>query len=534
MTYSITNSCILCDNCLPQCPIGAIKYEDGEYWIDPTTCDSCQAHSPAPQCVVACPVDSPVPLQPKKGRCKVAERPITSLDLFINSRSAPFASAMVMWELCNIIAQRQSLPWQVDSVGRFYYQRQINRGQGILTFWLADTLDPDRPTPLDSEGARDAIASFDIRAACLNLIFAAYAVTLEQPWDQDFTISDQQIERYLGLEKRKDLSKLDKLTLIKNLVQQPCQILTAIQWPRQGRVAEFSVDESRLWRLMDIDYHFQADDLGCKHLVGLTFKIRAGLWAKSFLNKQGYHNRTAFYQYGHLPKSLLSGVMSIWQKHEGAARMMLWLLFKTRLGEDQRLTVRTLMRVAYGDERVVHASVQPGAHKRLLRTFESDLEALNDYGLKPVFDPITYPPEIQPLWVKLMEIPDDAEAAAKFWADDGSRNQRLTDIAPRDKWKRLMNARLLRFELPSEWDQKLSQSRSKKRQKSPKKSPSKNQFPFPGSTIALARKRLQLSQRALADQIGKSQSWIRAIENEHFQPKTKDLVLLCQVLELER
>ena len=533
MTHFITNRCILCDSCLPLCPMGAIKYEKGEYWIDPTVCDSCQDHSPEPQCVVVCPVDSPIPLQPKKGRYKVGTRPITSLDLFLNGRSNPFASAMVMWELCNILAQRQTLPWQVDSVGRFYYQRKINRGQGTLTFRLTDTLDPELPIPLADEAAKAAIASYDIRATCLNLIFAAYAITLEQPWKQDFTISDQQIEQYLGLEKRKDLSKLDKLTLIKNLVQQPCKVLASIQWPRQGKVTGFSVGEDRLWRLMNIEYHFQAD-AGGKHLVGLTFKIRAGLWAKYFLNKQGYQNRTAFYQYGNLPKSLLIEVMSIWQQHEGAARIMLWLLFKTRLGEDQRLTVRTLMRIAYGEERVVHASSQRGAHKRLLRTFESDLEALNYYGLKPVFDPITYPSEIQPLWVKLAEIPDDAEAAAEFWTNDGSSSQRLTDTAPRGKWNRLMNARLLRFELPPEWDQRPHQSRSKKRQKPPQKSPSKKRSSLPGSEIILARKRLQLSQRALANRIGKSQSWIRDIENERFQPNSKDLTLLRQVLEIEQ
>ena len=283
---------------------------------------------------------------------------------------------------------------------------------------------------------------------------------------------------------------------------------------------------------MDVKYHFQTDDLGCKHLVGLTFKIRAGLWAKYFLNKQEYHNRTAFYQYGHLPKSLLSKVMSIWQQHEGAARIMLWLLFKIRLGEDQRLTVRTLMRVAYGEERVIQASAQRGAHKRLLRTFESDLETLNDYGLKPIFDPVTYPSEIQPLWAKLAEIPDDAEAAVEFWANDGSRSQRLTDTAPRGKWNRLMNARLLQFELPPEWGQKLPQSRSKKRQKTNPKSRSTKQSLLTGLAITSARKRLQLSQRGLANRIGKSQSWIRDIENERFQPNTKDLALLRRVLEI--
>ena len=530
MTYFITERCILCDSCIPQCPKDAIKHKEGEYWIDPTRCDSCQDRSPIPECVVVCPVSSPVPLPPKKGRSKVGSRPISSPDLFLTGKSNPFASAMVMWELCNILAQRQSLPWQVDSSGDLHYPRQINRGRGTLEFWIAGT--PDSDVPLDSEAAKAAIATFDLRAACLSLIFAAYAVTLERPWEEDFTIDDRQIEQYLGLEKRRDLNKLDKLTLIKDFVSQPCSVLASIQWPRQGKVAEFSVEASPLWHLRDIEYHFQEDNSGCKHLVGLTFKIRAGIWAKYFLNKQGYQNRTAFYQYGHLPQSLLIEVMSIWQQHEGAARILLWLLFKSRLGTEQRLTVRTLMRVAYGEERVTRASSQRSTRKRLLRTFEGDLEALHHYGLKPVFDPITYPVEIQPLWTKLAQIPDDAEAAAAFWASDGSGHQRLTDTAPRGKWDRLMNARFLHFELPPEWVRKPSPSRSKQQRKTKRKSPQPSGLP--GSTISAARKRLQLSQRELANRIGKSQSWIRDIENERFQASLKDLALLRQVLEIER
>jgi hypothetical protein len=52
----------------------------------------------------------------------------------------------------------------------------------------------------------------------VHLILAAYALTLDCPWEETIVISDQQIEQYLGLDKRKDLSKLEKLTLIKELV----------------------------------------------------------------------------------------------------------------------------------------------------------------------------------------------------------------------------------------------------------------------------------------------------------------------------
>ncbi|NJR76774.1 MAG: helix-turn-helix transcriptional regulator, partial [Scytonema sp. CRU_2_7] len=290
---------------------------------------------------------------------------------------------------------------------------------------------------------------------------------------------------------------------------------------------------TRLWHLVDIEHYFQEDDLGCKYLVGLTFKIRAGIWAQHFLNKQACKERSAFYQYGILPKTLLTTIMSIWQQHEGAARLMLWLLFKTKMGREQRITVPTLLRVAYGEEKVTLASRQREERKRLLRTFESDLEMLNHYGIKPIFDPVTYPVEIQPLWAKLIDLPEDPEAALEFWTNDGGGETRLTDTGPRGKWNLLMNARILSFELPIEWehqntdsDKKSRRSVNRNRRKSPKP-----------QAICLAnrfykREKSQSSQRELAKLTGKSQSWIRDIENGRLKAKLEDQALLRKVLNM--
>lgn len=146
-----------------------------------------------------------------------------------------------------------------------------------------------------------------------------------------------------------------------------------------------------MWQILEIQHHFSEDVAGCKHLVGLTLRVETGIWAKYFLNREACKQRTAFYQYGILPKSILTTVMSIWQQHEGTTRMLLWLLFKTQMGRELRLTVPTLMRVAYGEDKVVQASASREERKRLMKTFESDLEVLNHYGLKPEFDPVTYP-----------------------------------------------------------------------------------------------------------------------------------------------
>jgi Pyruvate/2-oxoacid:ferredoxin oxidoreductase delta subunit len=320
MAHTITNQCNNCGDCVPLCPKDAIKLEDGEFWINPMLCNDCQGYAPDPQCVSVCPIDQPpMPLQAKKGRCKTTTRTLPSPNLFANGKSSPFASAIAVWEACNVLAQRQSLPWKIDADGKLYYERQVNGGRGTIAFRLANALDLDPPVTLDNAAAMAEIANWDVRSACLHLIYAAHAFALEQPWDQEFIISDRQIETYLGLEKRKDLNKLTKLTLIKDLAQQPCQLQLDINWFQQGRVRGFSLEQSRLWHLLEIRHHFQEDDLGCKHLIGLTFRIKAGAWSKYFLNQRGSRESTAFYQYSSLPKSLLWTVTTLWQQGANSA-----------------------------------------------------------------------------------------------------------------------------------------------------------------------------------------------------------------------
>jgi DNA-binding transcriptional regulator YiaG len=544
MAYKIPSDCVACDHCRPQCPAGAIDIEDGQYWIDPTICDACKQYA-EPQCVIHCPLSLPTPAQAKRGRAKTGFGVPTSPDLFANGKNHPFASAILIWEACNLLAQRHSLSWNQDTQNQLFYQRTLGQN-GKLTLYLTE---PEQQSPATHLVAISAIEAFDIRAACMHLIYAAHATRLDQPWQQEFVISDRQIELYLGLDKRKDLTKPAKLALIKELAQQPCSIHASMVSPPQGRIPGFAFNHQPIWHLLQIQHYFQEDEAGCKHLVGLTFTIRAGIWTQHFLNRQGCKDRVALYQYSTLPKSLLTTVMSIWQQHEGAARMMLWLLFKVRLGKEQRITVPTLMRIAYGERKLAHVATHREDRKRLLRAFESDLEVLNHYGLKPVFDPETYPAEIQPFWAKLAEIPDDAEAALEFWTRDGGQKNRLTDASPRGKWNLLINARILRFELPIEWQKAAGEGSKKQSTQTKRKTVSQrhrtqkesryqnHSVTFSASVtaeqIAMARKQLGISQRELAEKIGKSQSWIRDIENGRFNIKSEDQAILRSLLKLK-
>jgi len=57
MALYITDECINCDVCEPECPNLAIFMGPEIYQIDPRLCTECVGHFETPQCVEVCPVE---------------------------------------------------------------------------------------------------------------------------------------------------------------------------------------------------------------------------------------------------------------------------------------------------------------------------------------------------------------------------------------------------------------------------------------------------------------------------------------------
>jgi ferredoxin len=65
MSLFITDECINCDVCEPECPNSAITQGEEIYEIAPELCTECVGHFETPQCVEVCPVDC-IPKDPEK------------------------------------------------------------------------------------------------------------------------------------------------------------------------------------------------------------------------------------------------------------------------------------------------------------------------------------------------------------------------------------------------------------------------------------------------------------------------------------
>jgi len=61
MAYKISEECINCGACEPECPNQAISAGDERYVIDPAKCTECVGHFDESQCAAVCPTDACIP-----------------------------------------------------------------------------------------------------------------------------------------------------------------------------------------------------------------------------------------------------------------------------------------------------------------------------------------------------------------------------------------------------------------------------------------------------------------------------------------
>jgi ferredoxin len=65
MALMITDECINCDVCEPECPNDAIFMGEEIYEINPDLCTECIGHFETSQCVEVCPVEC-IPINPDR------------------------------------------------------------------------------------------------------------------------------------------------------------------------------------------------------------------------------------------------------------------------------------------------------------------------------------------------------------------------------------------------------------------------------------------------------------------------------------
>ena len=425
------------------------------------------------------------------------QRPVSSqqfkkASLFPDGKTNTAALSLVMRGVAEILSQKKDLPWKADSGSTLSYEKEVSGGKGKISYYVTDNPENPQPDTLAEEAALAVIDQFDPRAGAIHLIYCAQAANLNKPWEGDFIIDDRQLLEYTGLVKRRDLCRHEQLTILYDLLRQPAQVLACIAWPRYGQIGAFNVADLKVWDITLLP-DFNTDQAGNKKLIGLKVIGKPGAWTKYFLNKSEYYRHT-----GIITKKTVQKLFSIGKQNAGAARMLIWLTFQIKPGFQDCLKGKTLMEIAYGTDRVAKAQHDRQLRRQVADDFETDLKVVKEAG-----------------WEVELET-----GAAWLTANNGTKR-------PIGFWSELLDARW-RFHLPTEAQERLTlpeQPTTNIQEKKCHQSPS-------GTVIREARKAKGWSRAFLAATMGKSVSWVDAIETGHRKVSEKDLPKLVNKLEL--
>lgn len=418
-------------------------------------------------------------------------RPIRKASLFPDGKTNTAALSLVLRGVAEVLSQKKDLPWKTEPDSTLSYEKEVSGGKGKICYYVTNNLENPQPETLAEEAGLAVIDQFDPRAGAIHLIYCAQVANLDKPWAGEFAIDAQQLLEYTGLIKRRDLCKHEKLEILDNLLRQPAQVIASIAWPKHGQVGAFTVSEQKIWDITVIP-DFDTNHTG-KKLTGLRVIGKPGAWTKYFLNKTEYYLHT-----GIITKKTVQKLFSIGKQNAGAARMLVWLTFQIKPGLQNCLTGSTLMQIAYGADRMSIAQQDRQLRRQLADDFATDLKVVKDAG-----------------WQVDLETGPD-------WLKDNNGTKR-----PIGFWSELLDAkwRFVSIEALSSFTPK-SKTTKIKNQKH-------NYSQLPGHVIREARKAKGWSRAFFAATMGKSISWVDAIETDHRHVSQKDLPKLLQKLELD-
>jgi DNA-binding XRE family transcriptional regulator len=424
--------------------------------------------------------------------------PSPELPLFQNRAVTPIATGGPMLSSAQALIRRDL--WTNNEDGKPVYRRRFSQGR-VIEHYIT-TADPTSqyPEALAGEAAWQIVEQFGIPTAYLHLVFAAHAASQPSPWQGLFRLQGSDLIKTLGMEKRTDVAKPEKLKELAKQAELLGSVGVWVVW-REGK-RDLNVRASRMWDVA-LDVHSQqgSGDAGAVPSE-ITLTVRPGLWTEKFLNRAGRDAGLALRQFGYLAQATLR----INPYHEElAAKLAVYLTIMSRLRATYR--VQNLLAAVEPETSLQQATMQRQKRYKFKRRWDDALLTLHEHGWQIHFDPTTYPVALRPDWALPETMPPHLrQLPVGYFRLLLAATLTLT---PPDPIPSLLGAG---FELAS------------------RPAPSMPASPLLGSQIRQAREAKGWSQQHLAMLVGKSQQWIAFIERGQRKIQPQDQIALRTLL----
>jgi DNA-binding XRE family transcriptional regulator len=284
--------------------------------------------------------------------------------------------------------------WKQNEDGIAYLQhRAKGDSQNFIEHYIAN---PGDISMLPWDEALQIIDKFGFNSAKLHLIFAAYAMKQERPWESLFILNASDLIKDMGWDQRTDLPKHKKLSEIaKTAFALDCLLVKTV-WI-EGRNKKGGINAStpvgRMWNITVVPYGQINLQGKIEEPLEVQLIIQPGAWTKLFLNRAGAKSRDALYQFGYLAQQ----VLKIDPYHEELAlRLAIYLTLDSRIRLDGNYKVQELLEIAFAKPIIDKAQLDFRRAYDLKQHWDSAIKLLLKLRWQIVFDPETYPEWLKP------------------------------------------------------------------------------------------------------------------------------------------
>lgn len=376
--------------------------------------------------------------------------------------------------------------WKKDEDGLPCYLHELKGAKlkGKTKYKIACVGNEGEISFMTAKKAWEIVKSLGIKTAKLHILCLAYSMTKETRKAKSFFVEKEKIYKVLGLDKRNDLPKEEKDRIcfeeIKKLKSIATQFYYIKPTARNEKKIKFDMIRNRelnpLWYLTTVDEgqgEFNFEERNGKGKWETWFlQGKAGFWADDFL-----WNDKTWNPYGQI---LLKQITQTDNRSWGAI-LSLEITFRLRINSGKGITNKEIIELC-GEE------VKPKDRGKKFELKEQVINAIEEqrkWGFKPIYDK----------WYEYLK--------------PGKKQQ---ERLPRNYWEEFLHCET-HFNFPEILQEVID---NRKLLSSPKENyipkPRAKENPWTAERIKQLRKKLKLSQKELAGEMGISRPMLTLLE----------------------
>lgn len=399
-------------------------------------------------------------------------------------------------------------------------------GEGRCIEFYIMTNQEHQPEFITHQAEHEILDRYGVMAARLHAVFATYAARQHEPWKEPFNLRGTDLIKTLGLHRTNRMNKSQKLKAVADLAWIVGTLGAVIHW-YEGNLDLRITRKSPIWTILYVEEFYQPELIQeTAELTEVIIRVMPGAWAEKFLNKVGSQQRKALYQYGFINQEVFN---LDHHKQELAAALALYLTQNRRYHSDGNYRIQTLLSAVMSIQDIELIRRNRLKRSRFIKRFYSVLEALTEIGFTFRFSE-SFPQALRPAWAMLpnenegeldpvatapkderlpggffdtwltccvsITAPSNIEAAVKEF------EQKNTETAKRISTRREIKSSQLKESNEDQSEQEHSLG------------PSTQPDALTGAMVQQARFAIGMSQTELGHAMGRSQSWVRDIENK--------------------